>query len=193
VRTICDIAPRRSDDQLLQTVDDARIATYLTPTALDELLRRCPRLTKLVDPASGPTRSKLERAFQRFAATYKLPPYRLNVQLHGYEVDVVFDAHKLIVELDGWRYHQGRRSHDSNRERDTHLKDHGYDTIRITSDRLGSREAARLHRILARQLGRGSGSGGSGGPGLGPGVGGDGSGPGGVGPGVGPDGPGRTE
>ncbi|HEX3832067.1 MAG TPA: DUF559 domain-containing protein, partial [Solirubrobacteraceae bacterium] len=65
--------------------------------------------------------------------------------------DVVFDAEKLIVELDGWIFHRGRKSHDENRERDTHLKDHGYDTIRITSKRLGEREAARLHRILRDQ------------------------------------------
>jgi very-short-patch-repair endonuclease len=207
VRTICDIAARRSDDDLLEAVDDARRATYLTPTGLEELIDRCPRLRRLVDPDSGPTRSKLERAFKRFAKKYDLPPHRLNVWLHGYEVDVVFDAEKLIVELDGWLFHRNRRSHDENRERDTHLKDHGLDTIRITSKRLSEREATRLHRILRnqRQIGRGLGSGGSGGPGLGPGVGGEGSGPGGVGPGaggegsgpggagVGPDGPGRTE
>lgn len=151
VRTICDIAPRRSDDDLLEAVDDARIATYLTPTALEELIDRCPRLRRLVDPNSGPTRSRLERAFRRFAEKYDLPPYRLNVWLHGYEVDVVFDAEKLIVELDGWLFHRGRRSHDESRERDTHLKDHGFDTIRITSKRLGEREAARLHRILRNQ------------------------------------------
>jgi very-short-patch-repair endonuclease len=192
VRTICDVAPRRSDDQLLQAVDDARINTHLGPTGLDELLLRCPRLNNLIGPDSGSTRSKLERAFKRFAATCDLPPYRLNVQLHGYGVDVLFDAEKLTVELDGWRFHQGRKSHDENRERDTHLKDHGYDTIRITSDRLTHREAVRMQRILANQMGRGLGSGGSGGPGLGPGVGGDGSGPGPGGVGVGPPGPGRT-
>lgn len=193
VRTICDIAPRRTDEQLEKAVDDARINGYLGPSALTELLRVCPRLDRLIGPGSGPARSQLERAFKRFAARYKLPPHRLNVQLHGYEVDVVFDAQRLIVELDGWRYHQSRRDHIATRERDTHLKDHGYDTVRITSDRLGGREATRLHRILANQIGRGLGPGGSGGPGLGPGVGGDGSGPGGVGPGVGPEGPGRTE
>lgn len=151
VRTICDIAPRRTDDQLLQAVEDARLNGYLGRTALDELLLRCPRLRSLIDPDSGPTRSQLERAFTRFATRYKLPPHRLNVELHGYEVDVLFEAEKLIVELDGWRFHRSRKSHDENRERDTHLKDHGYDTIRITSERLGEREAARLHRILARQ------------------------------------------
>jgi very-short-patch-repair endonuclease len=150
-RTICDIAPRRTDDQLLEVVDDARASGYLGPTALEELIDRCPRLSRLVDPDSGPTKSKLERAFKRFAKKYDLPPYRLNVWLHGYEVDVVFDAEKLIVELDGWIFHRGRKSHDANRERDTHLKDHGYDTIRITSKRLGEREAARLHRILRNQ------------------------------------------
>lgn len=80
VRTICDIAPRRTDDQLLEVVDDARAGAYLGPTGLQELIDRCPRLSRLVDPDSGPARSQLERAFKRFAETYDLPPYRANVQ-----------------------------------------------------------------------------------------------------------------
>jgi hypothetical protein len=78
VRTICDIAPRPTDDELLEAVDDARASTYLGPTSPEELIDRCPRLRRLVGPASGPTRSKLERAFKRFAKTYDLPPYRLH-------------------------------------------------------------------------------------------------------------------
>ncbi len=149
MRTICDIAPRCSDDQLLKAVDDARLNGYLGPTAIQELPRRCPRLRHLI--GATPSRSKLERDWRRFAARHDLPPHRLNVQLYGYEVDVVFDAEHLIVELDGWRYHQGRRDHTAIRERDTHLKDHGYDTVRITADRLTQREATRLTRILENQ------------------------------------------
>jgi very-short-patch-repair endonuclease len=149
VRTICDIAPRRSDDQLLRAVDDARIATYLGPTALQELIDRLPRLTRLV--AANPSRSQLERDWRRFAARHHLPPHELNVHLHGYEVDVCFAAHHLVVELDGWHFHRGPRTFHRDRVRDTVLKDHGIDTIRLTSDRLTDDEAQRLVRILDNQ------------------------------------------
>jgi very-short-patch-repair endonuclease len=149
VRTVCDIAPRRTDDQLLKAIDDARIALYLGPDALDEIIRRCPRVRHLI--GDSPSRSSLERDWRRFAKRHRLPPHELNVALHGYEVDVHFAAHRLVVELDGWHFHRGPRSFRSDRVRDTVLKDHGIDTIRLTADRLTGGEAARLQRILDNQ------------------------------------------
>ena len=43
VRTIIDVAPRRSDRELVRLINDARLASQLKPTALNELLARCPR------------------------------------------------------------------------------------------------------------------------------------------------------
>jgi very-short-patch-repair endonuclease len=149
VRTICDVASRRTDDQLLQAIDDARIATYLGPDALDELIRRCGRVRGLL--GDGPTRSALERQWRRFALRHRLPPHQVNAPLHGYLVDVYFAAHRLVVELDGWHFHRGPRSFRSDRLRDTVLKDHRIDTVRLTADRLTASEAARLHRILDGQ------------------------------------------
>ncbi len=57
----------------------------------------------------------------------------------------------MIVELDGYEYHQGRRSFERDRERDATLLAAGYVTIRITWERLTTqpeREAARLQAIL---------------------------------------------
>jgi very-short-patch-repair endonuclease len=149
VRTICDIAARRSDDQLLKAIDDARISLYLGPDALDELIRRCPRAQRLI--GDRPSRSSLERRWRRFAKRHRLPPHQHNVALHGYEVDVYFPAHRLVVELDGWHFHRGPRSFKTDRLRDTVLKDHRIDTVRLTADRLTDGEAARLQRILDNQ------------------------------------------
>ncbi len=150
VRTICDIAPRRTDDQLLKAVDDARIQGWLGPDATDELVQRCPRLRGLIGTSA--TRSQLERAWRRFARRQALPPHELNAPVHGYEVDVYFPAHRLAIELDGWHFHRGPRSFRTDRVRDTVLKDHGIDTVRLTHDRLTDAEGARLHRILDNQL-----------------------------------------
>jgi very-short-patch-repair endonuclease len=151
VRTLCDIASRHTDDGLRKAIDDARVATYLTADGLDELLRRCPRAGRLA--GAHATRSTLERDWRRFAARHNLPPHEINARVHGYEVDVHFPDHRLVVELDGWHFHRGPRSFRDDRLRDTVLKDHGLDTVRLTADRLTDPEGARLQRILVNQQG----------------------------------------
>lgn len=74
--------------------------------------------------------------------------------MHGYEVDALFLAQRPVVELDGWEFHADRVAFGSDRDRDADLLDFGYETVRITWDRLHetpAREAARLKRILARR------------------------------------------
>jgi very-short-patch-repair endonuclease len=108
-------------------------------------------LRALIQQPTGPTRSEFEDRFLVFARRYDLPTPNLNVRVAGYEVDVMFPAHKVIVELDGYDYHQGRRSFERDRERDAALLAAGYVTIRITWERLTTqpeREAARLEAIL---------------------------------------------
>jgi very-short-patch-repair endonuclease len=75
----------------------------------------------------------------------------LNTRLHGYEIDVLFPEERLIVELDGWDFHQTRDAFELDRERDAHALEQGLATVRVTKDRIDEtpdREAARLHRIL---------------------------------------------
>jgi hypothetical protein len=46
---------------------------HLKPTALQQLLNRCPRIRQLVDPDQNPTRSPLEDDFLRWIRRHKLP------------------------------------------------------------------------------------------------------------------------
>ena len=63
------------------------------------------------------------------------------------EVDVLWPAARLIVELDSWEFHRHRAAFERDRARDTRLLVAGYRTIRVTHDRL-DHEAA----ILAGEI-----------------------------------------
>jgi very-short-patch-repair endonuclease len=117
-------------------------------------------VTRLLGYAPEPTRSEFEEAFQRFCRRFGLPKPETLATVYGYEVDALFAEQRLVVELDGWEFHSGRVAFASDRDRDADLLDFGYETVRITWERLHEtpeREAARLKRILSRrerELGR---------------------------------------
>jgi very-short-patch-repair endonuclease len=143
-RTIGDLESRLTRKQFTRMVKDARQERRLDQAAV----------TRLLGYPAEPTRSEFEEAFRRFCRRFGLPLADTLVMLHGFEVDALFAAERLVVELDGWEFHADRVAFVSDRERDTELLDFGYETVRITWDRLQEtpeREAARLHRILARR------------------------------------------
>jgi hypothetical protein len=150
VRTICDIAPRRSDRQLVRLINEARLNKHLTATNLSRLLLRCPRLGPLIDPQQHPTRSYLEDDFVTWIKQHHLPMPRINATLNGHEVDVLYEDQKLIIELDDWRYHQGRQAFNHDHARDAAHRAIGYDTIRYTGEQLTDAEAVNLRRRLDR-------------------------------------------
>ncbi len=98
------------------------------------------------------TRSPLEDRFQRFCRFYDLPPHSTNVDVLGKEVDVLWPAAKLIVELDSWEFHSHRAAFQRDRTRDTQLLVAGYRTARVTHERL-DKEAATLAAEIRALLG----------------------------------------
>jgi very-short-patch-repair endonuclease len=93
------------------------------------------------------TRSPLEDRFQRFARFFALPPHSTNVEVLDKEVDALWPAAKLIVELDSWEFHRHRAAFQRDRARDVRLLVAGYRTVRVTHERL-DKEAA----LLASQI-----------------------------------------
>jgi very-short-patch-repair endonuclease len=59
-----------------------------------------------------------------------------NARVAGYEVDAYWPAQRLIVEVDGWRYHGTRRAFERDRRKDAALQAAGYRVVRITYRRL---------------------------------------------------------
>jgi very-short-patch-repair endonuclease len=77
----------------------------------------------------------------------------VNTTVAGFEADALFPEYGLIVELDGWDFHNSREAFVSDRDRDATLLALGFKTVRITWERLidhPEKEARRLHAILAR-------------------------------------------
>jgi hypothetical protein len=153
-RTVLDIEGRLTDAQLARAVNELRLADHMGATELERLLTASRRVKALVDPDQSPTRSPLEDFFLAFCTKYGLPVPRLNVSLFGHEVDALFEEERLIVEIDGWRFHKDHQSFEADRERDATAIEYGFGTFRVTQTRLTrnpEREAKRLKRALARR------------------------------------------
>ncbi len=144
-------------------VNDGRLNGYLRLDALQDVLDRnryhpgTKLLTSFADSSSGnPTRSPFEDDFLAFIAKHGLPTPQINVRLNGREVDAFFPEANLIVECDGWEFHNDRQAFEDDRERDAENLRHGLRTMRITKDRLEltpGYEAERLMEIYSRCVG----------------------------------------
>ena len=66
------------------------------------------KLRAVLDYVDEPlvTRSEAEKRLRALCRSSALPMPRMNVQRAGWEVDAVWDAQRLVVEVDGRRYHE---------------------------------------------------------------------------------------
>ncbi len=133
-------ALRRADDQ--QALDPQKIRQARDRTRH----RQGPghgRLSKALAEhealATTLTRSSLEASFQRLVVNNGLPQPRTNVNIEGYEVDVVWAGRRLIVELDGWRHHRSQHAFERDRARDATLTTAGWRVVRFTHHQLTTR------------------------------------------------------
>ncbi|MGI8920850.1 MAG: DUF559 domain-containing protein [Solirubrobacteraceae bacterium] len=156
-RTLIDLADVLDDEQLARAVNQALLLQRIRLNELAVLLDRSSgrrasgRLRGMVRQSDAPTRSVFEDAFLAFTERYELPRPAVNQRVAGYEVDMLWRAQRLIVELDGYAFHSHPRGFESDRERDASLQVAGYRVVRVTWARLErrpEREAARLLALL---------------------------------------------
>jgi Transcriptional regulator, AbiEi antitoxin/Protein of unknown function (DUF559) len=157
-RMLIDMSPRLKDKAFKRTVNNALNSLWLTEDQLAETLAHHPtlpatkRIAKLIGLSGTPTRSGWEDDFPRFCADHGLPAPVMGLPFHGYILDAVFLAERVIVELDSWPFHKGKLAFEADRERDAHTLAHGFVTVRVTEERLAQgpakNEAERLHAIL---------------------------------------------
>lgn len=157
-RTLFDFAEIAPYDDVKQAAEAADRRNLLRLRELEEVCergrgRRALRpvrrlLAEFAAPDEG--RSPLEIRFAAFVREHRLPVPVQNVEVLGHEVDALWPAAKLIVELDSWEYHGHRAAFERDRARDPKLMIAGYRTIRVTHRRL-DREAEQLAAEI-RQL-----------------------------------------
>jgi hypothetical protein len=156
-RTLLDCAPHITDKAVTRAFNDAWRARLLKPQSIADVVQRFPnhagagRVRQFIDVRGGPTRSGWEDGFPAFCKRYGLPEPSMCTPVAGYEVDALFVAERLIVELDSWHFHSDAEAFESDRDRDADTLAADHETVRITWTRIEqrpAREAARLHQIL---------------------------------------------
>jgi very-short-patch-repair endonuclease len=159
-RTLFDLAEVAPFEQLEGAAEEADRLKLLR---LPELEQCCERghgrralrpirrlLAELRPPDEG--RSPLEIRFQDFVRAHDLPAPFQNADVLGHEVDALWPAAKLIVELDSWEHHGHRAAFERDRTRDPKLLIAGYRTVRVTHrrlDREGEQLADEIRQLLA--------------------------------------------
>lgn len=152
-RTLVDLAgvvPRERLSNALRQADDLRVLDVRAVRAtLARTAGRCgpgrrameEALAELDALATTLTRSSLEVGFQRLMTQARLPLPQTNVRIGSVEVDACWPQARLIVELDGWAFHRGKRAFQRDRERDAGLAAKGWTVVRFTHSDVAGRPA----------------------------------------------------
>jgi very-short-patch-repair endonuclease len=138
-RTIVDLAAGVSARELERLVHEAQVLRLASPRAVLTALDRAgpvagaAALRALVgDDTRGVTRSEAERALLRLVLAAGLPEPRLNARVGAFMVDAWWPSRRLVVEVDGFRFHGTRRAFERDRRRDAELQAAGQRVVRVT-------------------------------------------------------------
>jgi very-short-patch-repair endonuclease len=134
-KTILDLAGVLPIEQLRKAIAEAEVLRLLDQGALRQLLRRSrgrrgvARLRLVLDeihPATGKTRSELERSFLRMCSRASFPEPEVNATLdvggRRYRPDFLWRDAGLIVEADSRRFHDTDSAFLSDRQREQQLQ-----------------------------------------------------------------------
>lgn len=143
-RTLFDLAEILDLGRLERAFEAAERAELLDMRAIHMTAQRNPgrrahkQLRALLPSlaAPEPTRSELERLFNRVCRLAGLPPPQLNVLVERLEVDALWRDQRLIVEVDSWEFHKTRAAFERDRARDAALLVAGYRVVRMTHRQL---------------------------------------------------------
>jgi hypothetical protein len=155
-RLLLDLAEVLDAVQMDRAMDEAIRLRLYDPAAVDELVARSPgrrglkalaRARERIHPNSGRTRSELERLALRMLDEHGVPRPDANVWRHGFRVDLLWHAPRVVVELDSYEFHRTPSAFRNDHDRDNDLLDAGYRVRRFTWHDVrhdGERTAARI-------------------------------------------------
>ena len=160
-RALVEFAATASWDELGDAVAEARSNRLLRGGELEAAAHAAgkrpggARMRAFLDDEREPaiTRSRAERRFRKLLQDAGLPEPKTNLQIAGYNADFVWEAEKVILEVDGWRWHGHRRAFENDRKKGMAFADAGYHVIRVTW-RQFTKEPLALIAHVARILDR---------------------------------------
>jgi very-short-patch-repair endonuclease len=133
-----------------RTIDDLRglLPAYLLRRAIRQAEHAGYRLDGV---ERDRTRSDLEREFLALCHRHRLPTPEVNVEVGRWEVDFLWRAERLAVEIDSFAYHRGSVAFQDDRARDLDLRQRGLTVLRFSEWQL-EEEPTRVAADVARAL-----------------------------------------
>lgn len=157
--TLLEIAGTQSPTVLAKAVNEARVRRLLRPDELaatimaHEKRRGARALANLLSEEASTlaTESEAEARCLAVMMEHGLEPTRSQAKIGPYRVDFLYEPERLIVEVDGYRYHGTRFRFLHDRRRSAYLVSQGYVVFPISWADLVERPAATM-RALADAL-----------------------------------------
>ena len=159
-RTLYDLSSCIGPRELERAIAEAFARRLVRPAELEAQCNRFrgrpgSRTLRFVLDGGRPdlTRSEAEERFLALIRKAQLDPPAVNATTSGYEVDFLWRAEGLAVEIDGFAFHSSPIAFESDRRRDAVLAAAGLRVVRVTwRHLLDEPEAvlARLAKALAR-------------------------------------------
>lgn len=155
-RALLEIAPDLKLRELERALDEGVVRNMTTVEEVRQVLERnpgrpgCASLHALV---AGERRSTLTDsvAAERFLALIRrahLPAPEVDVWLGRHRVDFLWRAEKVVVEVDGYKFHSSRSRFERDRAKDGELTAAGFIVIRVTWRQLEEEPEAVLARVV---------------------------------------------
>ena len=139
-RTIIDLSRTlkgRPLEALIDLADQRGLVDFAALRSANSASLRA--VLRTYDPA--PTDSELEEAFLQLCDDHDIPRPETRIYIEGYRVDFVWRDARLIVEVDGYRYHRAPSRFEADRERDVTLTARGWVVLRFTWRQITERAA----------------------------------------------------
>lgn len=155
-RTLADLAAVVPIRELTRAVERADILQLLDVPSLLAASERRPggrAIRRVLGAwAPAPTRSELEARLLELVRAAGFPEPAVNARLAGYEVDLLWQDARLVVEADGAEFHASRAAMERDRRRDARLAARGYRVLRVTWTQV-TRRPAEVERAVRAALG----------------------------------------
>lgn len=165
-RVLLEIAPTVTARTLELAYDRALVERILTRAEVAELVTRAVghsggrSVRRLLESAcTTVTRSEAEERVLALIRAGGLPTPAVNARVCGYEVDFWWPGHRVVLEVDGFRYHGTRRAFEHDRRKGATLAAAGIVTTRVTWRQLESEQMAVVVRLAQALAAAGTGGG----------------------------------
>jgi very-short-patch-repair endonuclease len=152
-RTLIDCATGPSIDRLL---NEARALRLVKDAEISAAMGRCPgrkgikalRTLLEAERDAGFTRSEAERVLKRIVTEAELERPIFNTHVMGVEVDALWPAQKLVIEVDGYGVHGHYQAFGRDRAKANRLVGGGFVVLRFTWHQLTRKPMAVVAEVV---------------------------------------------